>query len=101
MPEILEHYISLATKAIFIENILLAYFLGMCSFLALSNKPSLIMVSIVAFAAAIGITLPPPYVPPWVPFIQCLINLFDAPIADIGNPLPNPFAITMISGLML
>jgi len=38
MAEILEHYISLATKAIFIENILLAYFLGMCSFLALSNK---------------------------------------------------------------
>ncbi len=34
----LEHYISLVTKAIFIENILLAYFLGMCSFLAISNK---------------------------------------------------------------
>ena len=38
MTEFLEHYLSLATKAIFIENILLAYFLGMCSFLALSNK---------------------------------------------------------------
>ena len=38
MIEFLEHYLSLATKAIFIENILLAYFLGMCSFLALSNK---------------------------------------------------------------
>tara|TARA_Y100001970_G_scaffold32954_1_gene40855 strand:+ start:1245 stop:1874 length:630 start_codon:yes stop_codon:yes gene_type:complete len=38
MVEFLEHYLSLATKAIFIENILLAYFLGMCSFLALSNK---------------------------------------------------------------
>ena len=38
MEEFLEHYLSLATKAIFIENILLAYFLGMCSFLALSNK---------------------------------------------------------------
>jgi len=38
MVEILEHYLSLATKSIFIENILLAYFLGMCSFLALSNK---------------------------------------------------------------
>ena len=34
----LEHYISLATKAIFIENILLAYFLGMCSFLAISKR---------------------------------------------------------------
>lgn len=30
--------ISIATKAIFIENILLAYFLGMCSFLAVSKK---------------------------------------------------------------
>ena len=38
MPEFLEHYLSLAAKAIFIENILLAYFLGMCSFLGLSNK---------------------------------------------------------------
>ena len=38
MVEILEHYISLATKSIFIENILLAYFLGMCSFLAISKK---------------------------------------------------------------
>lgn len=34
----LEHYISLAVKSIFIENILLAYFLGMCSFLAISKK---------------------------------------------------------------
>ena len=38
MAEVLEHYLSLATKAIFIENILLAYFLGMCSFLAISKK---------------------------------------------------------------
>ena len=36
--EILEHYLSLAAKSIFIENILLAYFLGMCSFLAISKK---------------------------------------------------------------
>ena len=35
---VLEHYISILTKAIFIENILLAYFLGMCSFLAISKK---------------------------------------------------------------
>lgn len=34
----LEHYISLATKAVFVENILLAYFLGMCSFLAISKR---------------------------------------------------------------
>ncbi len=34
----MEHYLSLAVKSIFIENILLAYFLGMCSFLACSKK---------------------------------------------------------------
>lgn len=34
----LETYLSLAVKSIFIENILLAYFLGMCSFLACSKK---------------------------------------------------------------
>jgi len=34
----MEHYLSLATKAIFVENILLAFFLGMCSFLAVSRK---------------------------------------------------------------
>ena len=36
--EALTHYLSLATKSIFIENILLAYFLGMCSFLAISKN---------------------------------------------------------------
>ncbi|MCK5178775.1 MAG: NADH:ubiquinone reductase (Na(+)-transporting) subunit E [Candidatus Omnitrophica bacterium] len=34
----IEHYASLAIKSIFVENILLAYFLGMCSFLACSKK---------------------------------------------------------------
>ena len=34
----IEHYASLAVKSIFVENILLAYFLGMCSFLACSKK---------------------------------------------------------------
>lgn len=34
----MEHYLSLAVKAIFVENILLAFFLGMCSFLAVSKK---------------------------------------------------------------
>ena len=36
----LEHYLSLATKAIFVENSALAFFLGMCSFLAVSKKVS-------------------------------------------------------------
>ncbi|HMB70984.1 MAG TPA: NADH:ubiquinone reductase (Na(+)-transporting) subunit E [bacterium] len=34
----MEHYLSLATKSIFVENMVLAYFLGMCSFLAVSKK---------------------------------------------------------------
>ncbi len=34
----MEHYLSLATKAIFVENMALAFFLGMCSFLAVSKK---------------------------------------------------------------
>ena len=33
-----EEYLSLAVKAIFVENMALAFFLGMCSFLACSKK---------------------------------------------------------------
>jgi len=35
---VLEHFLSLATKAIFVENMALAFFLGMCSFIAVSRK---------------------------------------------------------------
>jgi len=34
----MEHYLSLAVKSIFVENILLSFFLGMCSYLAISKK---------------------------------------------------------------
>ncbi len=34
----LEHYLSLIVKAVFVENMALAFFLGMCSFLAVSKK---------------------------------------------------------------
>jgi len=34
----LEHYLSLIIKSVFVENIVLAYFLGMCSFLAVSRR---------------------------------------------------------------
>ncbi len=33
-----EHYLNLAIKSIFVENMALAFFLGMCSFLAVSRK---------------------------------------------------------------
>ncbi|MCW8858146.1 MAG: NADH:ubiquinone reductase (Na(+)-transporting) subunit E [Deltaproteobacteria bacterium] len=34
----LEHYLSLLMKTIFVENMALAFFLGMCTFLAVSKK---------------------------------------------------------------
>jgi Na+-transporting NADH:ubiquinone oxidoreductase subunit E len=34
----MEHYLGLAVKSIFIENMALAFFLGMCSFLACSRR---------------------------------------------------------------
>ncbi len=34
----MEHYISLFIKAVFIENLALSFFLGMCTFLAVSKK---------------------------------------------------------------
>ncbi|WP_047049905.1 NADH:ubiquinone reductase (Na(+)-transporting) subunit E [Vibrio mexicanus] len=34
----MEHYISLLVKSIFIENLALSFFLGMCTFLAVSKK---------------------------------------------------------------
>jgi Na+-transporting NADH:ubiquinone oxidoreductase subunit E len=34
----MEHYLSLLVRSIFIENLALAFFLGMCTFLAVSKK---------------------------------------------------------------
>jgi Na+-transporting NADH:ubiquinone oxidoreductase subunit E len=34
----MEHYVNLAIKAMFVENLALAFFLGMCTFLAISKK---------------------------------------------------------------
>jgi Na+-transporting NADH:ubiquinone oxidoreductase subunit E len=39
----MEHYVNLAIKAIFIENLALSFFLGMCTFLAISRKVSTAM----------------------------------------------------------
>ena len=44
-----EHYLSLFIKAVFIENLALAFFLGMCTFLAVSKK--------VATAIGLGIAV--------------------------------------------
>jgi pyrroloquinoline quinone (PQQ) biosynthesis protein C len=34
----MEHYISLFVRAVFVENMALAFFLGMCTFLAVSKE---------------------------------------------------------------
>jgi len=54
----LEHYLSLATKAIFVENMALAFFLGMCSFLAVSKKVETAMGLGFAVIFVLGITCP-------------------------------------------
>ena len=55
------HYISLATESIFIQNILLSYFLGMCSFLAISKKVETSIGLGIAVIFVNGITVPTNY----------------------------------------
>jgi len=50
--------VSLAVKAIFVENILLAFFLGMCSFLAVSKKVKTALGLGFAVIFVLGITSP-------------------------------------------
>jgi Na+-transporting NADH:ubiquinone oxidoreductase subunit E len=54
----LEHYLSLATKAIFVENMALAFFLGMCSFLAVSRKVETSLGLGLAVVFVLGLTCP-------------------------------------------
>ncbi|MEH6650089.1 MAG: NADH:ubiquinone reductase (Na(+)-transporting) subunit E [Motiliproteus sp.] len=54
----MEHYISLLVKAIFIENMALAFFLGMCTFIAISKKVQTAMGLGVAVVVVLGITVP-------------------------------------------
>ena len=54
----LEHYLSLATKAVFVENMALAFFLGMCSFLAVSKKVETAIGLGVAVIFVLGVTCP-------------------------------------------
>ncbi|HNZ49637.1 MAG TPA: NADH:ubiquinone reductase (Na(+)-transporting) subunit E [Candidatus Hydrogenedentes bacterium] len=54
----MEHYLSLFVRAVFIENMALAFFLGMCSFLACSKKVSNAMGLGVAVVAVMAITTP-------------------------------------------
>jgi Na+-transporting NADH:ubiquinone oxidoreductase subunit E len=54
----MEHYISLFVKAIFIENMALAFFLGMCTFLALSKDIKTAVGLGVAVIVVLAITVP-------------------------------------------
>jgi Na+-transporting NADH:ubiquinone oxidoreductase subunit E len=53
-----EHFISLFVKAIFIENMALAFFLGMCTFLALSKDIKTAVGLGVAVIVVLAITVP-------------------------------------------
>lgn len=53
-----EHYISLLVKAIFVENMALAFFLGMCSFLAVSKRVSTAIGLGLAVTFVLAITVP-------------------------------------------
>ncbi|MCK5894580.1 MAG: NADH:ubiquinone reductase (Na(+)-transporting) subunit E [Endozoicomonadaceae bacterium] len=54
----MEHYISLFVKAVFVENMALAFFLGMCTFLAVSKKIETAFGLGVAVIVVLAITVP-------------------------------------------
>jgi Na+-transporting NADH:ubiquinone oxidoreductase subunit E len=54
----MEHYISIFVKSIFIENLALTFFLGMCTFLAVSKKVSTAIGLGVAVVVVLGISVP-------------------------------------------
>ncbi|AWX14082.1 NADH:ubiquinone reductase (Na(+)-transporting) subunit E [Mergibacter septicus] len=54
----MEHYISLFVKSIFIENMALSFFLGMCTFLAVSKKVSTAIGLGIAVTVILGISVP-------------------------------------------
>ncbi len=54
----LEHYINLSIKAIFVENMALAFFLGMCSFLSVSKKVDTAVGLGIAVTFVLTVTVP-------------------------------------------
>ena len=53
-----EHYLSLFLKAVFVENLALSFFLGMCTFLAVSKKVSTSIGLGIAVIVVQSITVP-------------------------------------------
>jgi Na+-transporting NADH:ubiquinone oxidoreductase subunit E len=54
----LEQYLGLFIRAVFVENMALAFFLGMCTFLAISKKISTALGLGIAVVVVLGITVP-------------------------------------------
>ena len=54
----MEHYISLFVKSVFVENMALSFFLGMCTFLAVSKKVSTAFGLGIAVIVVLGISVP-------------------------------------------
>ncbi|QFU21718.1 NADH:ubiquinone reductase (Na(+)-transporting) subunit E [Shewanella eurypsychrophilus] len=54
----MEHYISLLIRSIFIENMALSFFLGMCTFLAVSKKVTTAMGLGIAVIVVLAISVP-------------------------------------------
>ncbi|MBR9911482.1 MAG: NADH:ubiquinone reductase (Na(+)-transporting) subunit E [Gammaproteobacteria bacterium] len=54
----MEHYLSLFIRAIFIDNMALSFFLGMCTFLAISKKVDAALGLGIAVVVVLGITVP-------------------------------------------
>jgi Na+-transporting NADH:ubiquinone oxidoreductase subunit E len=52
------HYLSLFVRAVFVENMALAFFLGMCSFLAVSKRVKTAIGLGIAVTFVLGITVP-------------------------------------------
>ncbi len=57
-PSILAKYFAIAMRSMFVENILLAFFLGMCSYLAVSKRVDSSLGLGIAVVFVLGITVP-------------------------------------------
>ncbi|HEX4974762.1 MAG TPA: NADH:ubiquinone reductase (Na(+)-transporting) subunit E, partial [Pseudomonadales bacterium] len=53
-----EHYLSLFIRAVFIENMALSFFLGMCTFIAISKKIESAIGLSIAVTLVCGVTIP-------------------------------------------
>jgi Na+-transporting NADH:ubiquinone oxidoreductase subunit E len=54
----MEHYLNLFTRSIFIDNMIFAYFLGMCSYLAVSKKIKTAIGLGIAVTFVLALTMP-------------------------------------------